>query len=59
MRTAKFLKPIKHVRLFNVIIDTKTQKRTEYQSINEAKRASRKLQRTMDGALGRGTLAAP
>lgn len=53
------MKPVKHVRLFNVIIDAITQKRTVFKFINEAKRASRKLQMAADGELGRGTVKAP
>lgn len=53
------MKPTKYVRLFSTIIDAETQKRTKYKFINEAKRASRKLQMELDGALGRGSVRAP
>lgn len=53
------MKPIKHVRLFSAIVDAETQKRTNHKFINAAKRASRKLQMELDGALGRGSVRAP
>ena len=53
------MKPTKYVRLSSTIIDTKTQKRTNHKFINAAKRASRKLQMELDGALGRGSVRAP
>ena len=50
------MKPVQYTRKNHHMKNMQTGKIKHFKHINEAKRASRRIQMTEDGALGRGTV---